>query len=251
MTTAISRWLTTLAAAIVLGVLALFSVAKASEEMRFAYFHFPDFTYTDDDGLPAGSVNEISANLAERAGYRWIGTELPPRRFSAAIARGDEHAAIVTPALLKADHVFVSEEDAATVRLMAYTLEGARPVRSLDDLQGRAAILRFGYSYGGIRSFFDEPRNGVVITGEAHSTKQAVDMLAAGRGDVLLEYPNHIRHLPAERKLVRLIGHDLRRIPLFLIVSKRAPSAEEKFTRLSAALRAFNREKRDPGLLTD
>lgn len=110
------------------------------------------------------------------------------------------------------------------VELRAYHRNDRPTIKNIADLKGQKVITIKGYSYGPLQSFFNNEKNNLSIY--AASTHQsAFAMLAAGRGDFVIDYEG-----PSIKALEKHPNRDLsyavlKNLNLYLVLNKKQPHA--------------------------
>ena len=179
----------------------LCSAALASDDpgrtLRIGYVEFPPFQYQDENGNPAGSVVDLTRQVAAEAGYGVDFTPIPIGRVYLYLKNGQIDAwlgLIGVPDLKGA--VIESDASPLTIELRAWFFEGTPPFSSLDDLDGKTLILIAGYTYGGLLEVLE--RDPQIRIYEAPDHQAALQMLAKGRGNYLLDYRQPVEAMLAD-----------------------------------------------------
>ncbi|QQP87658.1 transporter substrate-binding domain-containing protein [Skermanella sp. TT6] len=202
--------------------------------LKVVYVELPPYTYTDPDGTPKGSLIELTRKVAADAGVEFTAESVPARRLFQGIAAGeyDMFIGIKTPEAFQGTTV-ASRSVIARIDLHAWSFGAVPEIRAKEDLAGKQVIVLTGYSYGGWRSYFEDPANGIQMV-EARAPEQALQLLVAGRAPILLQY-----ELPMERALGGKRPPDLRSslissLDCHFVVSLKRPDAAELVGRLDA-----------------
>lgn len=212
---AAGRWLRLLGAGCVLGLAPVLAAAgtpdfpRGTEIVRIAYTEFPPFTYRNELGQPAGSLIELTRQVAIEAGYRPEFVNLPVSRINLYLRNGkvDLSVGLSGVPVLKND-VLESVITPSVVQLSAWYTEGTPALTHFDDFQGKAVIVISGYTYGGLLEHLSR-LPGVRIT-EAPHHRSAVDMLRRGRGDYVLDYRQPVRQVLEETDSIPVYESEVR-----------------------------------------
>ncbi|WP_323750397.1 substrate-binding periplasmic protein [Marinobacter sp.] len=167
---------------------------RDSDTLRVAYMEFPPVTYQNALGEPEGDMVDVTRKVAKEAGYKLEFLYLPVSRANLYLKNGSIDFALAltgVPALQGA--VIDSEISLVSVVLSAWHLEDHAPITHMDDFRGKVVIMINGFTYGGLRSWF-ERQDDIRIT-DAPGHRSAIDMLKRGRGDYLLDYRDPVREV--------------------------------------------------------
>jgi polar amino acid transport system substrate-binding protein len=198
-----------------------------AQGIKAAYVELPPYTYTDAAGSAQGSLVDLLAKVSADAGYTYTAESAPARRLFQGVADGqyDMFIGIKTPEAFQGTTV-ASNSVIAKIELHAWGIGNVPPIKAKEDLAGKQIIVLTGYSYGGWRTFIDDPANGVKVI-EARTPEQALQLLKAGRAEVLLQYA-----LPMAQALTSIPTPDLKSVLIssldchFVVSLKRADAAE-------------------------
>lgn len=203
--------------------------------LKVVYVELPPYTYTDPDGTPKGSLIELTRKVAADAGVEFTAESVPARRLFQGIAAGeyDMFIGIKTPEAFQGTTV-ASRSVIARIDLHAWSFGAVPEIRAKEDLAGKQVIVLTGYSYGGWRTYLDDPANVVQLI-EARTPEQALQLLTAGRAPILLQYA-----LPMERALAAQPTPNLQyalisSLDCHFVVSLKRPDAAELVAKLDAS----------------
>lgn len=197
---------------------------------------FPDYSYLDDQGTPAGVLIDLTRLLLERAGYPARLRILP----SARIWRGLEHGEVdLWPGLVNKpgldDFTVLTERDLAQVAINLYYLPGQARPSWPEDLRGKRLILITNYTY--IKSLLvrlQDPALGLSFASSMSHTG-AVEMLLRGRADFLLNYRAQVDPVVANLGLEPLPFIEIAEHPMRFVLSRQSGFAEQLKTDLDRA----------------
>lgn len=200
------------------------------------YLEFPPYSFTNAAGEPEGSIITLTRRLLQQAGYRGEFRPAPSARLYAGLANGSINLWPGAPGVpqLKGK-TLESRFQLAEVSLNLYYRAGTPAPQLPRDLQGRHLILLTGYTYRPpVSDWLGDP------TLNLHSSRtsnhaSALAMLAAGRGDYLIDYQSPIEREQKAQQLPPLPFISLHRLPIKLIFSKAAPGSERLRTALDQA----------------
>lgn len=227
--------------ALVTGCLATPVDAADRPVMRGAYIEFPPLAYTTDSGALEGSFIDLVEAIADRAGYdiHWQG--LPIERVYLYLKQGEIDfwpGSAGVPELAP----FTMETDFFTgsIRLNAYTREGAEPVLDIDDLRGKSLILIRGYTYFRLLDpLKEDPRTHITV---APSHLSAIRMLAFKRGDYLINFQSPMENTLESFPFPGLRHDNLLSWPTTLVFSHKASGSGQMVQDMNRAWQAMKAE---------
>ncbi len=222
--------------------------ATAAEPPELEYV-YPDqsvwTTRRDAAGDPVNPLLGFASALMARAGLAWHGRGYPAARMFERL--GDRPALfsilVASPAL--AACCLISRRPVAAAEVRVWRKATTAPVGRREDLINKTVITIRGYSYGGLLGFLREPRHHIVTSATARHDS-AFAMLAAGRGDYLLDYPGPAAEVLAEHPVAGLVSDTLLRLDVHLVLSRGYPDAAAVMARLEAIAETLLAESPPP-----
>ncbi len=215
---------------------------------------FPTGWMLDTHGEIGGKRPEMFGEIANHAGYNWIGKLFPAKRLMQSIAEGtvDLSMLVKNPLLDKPDLILTSSEPIYTENLNIYGLKDSPPVEYRNDLQGKRIVVMRGYGYGGFKTWLDDPANQVELY-EVDTFEQAISVLIKRDLDYALLYDlnfeaglntlliNENEALLDQAKAFTLT--EWSKVPVFFHLSKKAlPDADQVLTRLMYSFHELQKE---------
>ncbi|WP_161785933.1 substrate-binding periplasmic protein [Halopseudomonas pelagia] len=202
--------------------------SDAPQLVEVGIMAFPDYSYLDKQGAPAGAMVDLTRLLLDRAGYQANLRILPSARIWRGLEDGDVHLwpGIVNKPGLD-DFTLLTERDLAQVWINLYYLPGRpRPVWP-GDLQGKRLIVITNYTY--IKSLLDrlqDPALGISFASSI-SHAGAVEMLLRGRADFLLNYRAQVDPIVASMGLEPLPYIKIAEHPMRFVLSRQSGFADQ------------------------
>lgn len=204
-------------------------------KLRIGYIEFPPFTYTDDNGRPAGILIDMASKVYPEAGYGYEAASYPVRRLASYIGSGDLDIWMGLKTLPEFEgKAFIGKTVVAELVLRAYFKGKKQPIITREDMNGKSIIVMRGYSYGGWITYIEDPKNHINYI-KANKHDAAFNMLLAGRADYLLDYRE-----PSEMALQKISIPDLSfnlisALPCYFVVSRKTPHGQDVIDRLEKA----------------
>jgi polar amino acid transport system substrate-binding protein len=232
--------------ALCLGALALPGPAQAQEPLRIAYPEFPPFHWRDGQGRMAGFFHEIIVEAVQRRlGIPAVWTPLPWARCQASVREGSADAILTVPTAERLEYAAASPEPFYSKRMNVFTTSGhprlaeIRALARLEDIRA-AGFTVVTYSENGWSKANVEPLG--ITAHTANSLQSVWRMLAAGRGDLVIEWPPaawpDIRALGLEPEIIQTEAV-MASMPFHLLVGRNSPHAGilPEFSRAIRAMR--------------
>lgn len=209
--------------------------------IRGSFIEFPPLAYTTDDGQVKGSFIDLAEDVAARAGYDIHWQELPIERVYRYLENGSIDMWLGTAGVPELQpYTHETDFHTGSVRLNAYSREGAAPISGVEDLQGKRVILIRGYTYWRILDHLKDDPDTVVTVAPSH--RSAVRMLAFKRGDYLINFQSPMDNILEDHPLPGLRRDSLLSWPLTLVFSQMAPGTDRMIEDLNSAWRAMQEE---------
>jgi polar amino acid transport system substrate-binding protein len=226
------RFLSMAAAAILLTIT---HTPVQAQVIKAAYVELPPYTYTDAAGTPQGSLIDVLAKVSADAGYTYTAESAPARRLFQGVVDGqyDMFIGIKTPEVFQGTTV-ASRSVIARIEMNAWGIGTAPDIKAKEDLAGKQVIVLTGYSYGGWRTYLDDPANGVQLI-EARTPEQALQLLTAGRAPILLQYALPMAQALATHPTGDLKSTLISSLDCHFVVSLKRPDAADLVRKLDAS----------------
>lgn len=222
-------------AIIILSVLCWFSPANSANRIIVGYIEFPPVFSTGSDGSPEGILIDLGRNVLKQAGYTGIFKSYPAKRMALYLAEGEIHLWLGLSTLPEfRGTTYTGTSTLLSIEMRAFTVTGAPPVKTQDDLKGKSILLMRGYSYGGWIEYIKNPANHITYR-ELNTHESAFLALNRRKYDYLLDYK-----MPSDAALKKiqidtLAYNTISSFDAKFVVSKKAPDAENLLKRLESA----------------
>lgn len=209
--------------------------AVFAETLRLGYIEFPPYTYTKENGEPAGILIDLAKKVYPEAGFDFTATSYPVRRLANYICSGDLDVWMGLKTLPEFEgKTYTGKAVITELVLLSYTRGSKPPIHKKEDLSDKSVIIMRGYSYGGWISFIEDPANKVNYI-NANKHEAAFKMLLAGRADYLLDYKDPSEKALETVKVPDLSSNLISSFPCYFVVSKELKNGQEIIDRLDKA----------------
>lgn len=169
----------------------------ADRSLTVGYVDFPPYQFRNASGQPDGRFVELTRKVAREAGYDLKFVYLPTARVyyyleSGAIDLWQGFAD--NPEL--GDRVLESDTNPLRVAYGVWYLSDTPEPDHFNDLYGQTLITITGYNYAGLATYLSHTDHIRAINTNNH--RSALEMLARGRGEYLLDYQEPVLNLLME-----------------------------------------------------
>ena len=194
--------------------------------LQTGYFEFPGLTYTDENGNPAGFVNDITIKVLDHAGIPYELKSYPAARLYQNLQEGKLHLFNGVSAIpVVAQSTIASELRLFPIEMRVYWHGDLPEIAEKEDLIGHSVILVRGFTYKDWGAWIRAGDQDIDFF-DTNTHESAFGMLQKGRAEYLLNY----KYIDFE-VLEQVEIPDLVTKPLFLWwcafnIHKDAPNAE-------------------------
>lgn len=225
---------------IMFSILSWFSPAIGSEQIRVGYIEFPPVFSTGREGLPEGILIDLGRRVLKQAGLTGIFKSYPTKRMSRYLAAGEIHLWMGLSTLPEFNETaYIGESTLFSIELRAYTITGAPPIKTKDDLNGKSILTMRGYSYGGWVDYIEDPVN-KITTHKLDTHISAFQALSRGKFDYLLDYRMPSDEALKQIELDNLTFNTISSFDAKFVVSKKAPDAKKLLKKLEATFQELS-----------
>jgi len=205
--------------------------AYAEPPLRIAYPDFPPFHYTDKQGNLHGFFYEIiNEAVQNRMGVKVVWNSYPWIRCQENVRNGIEDALLTVPTAQRSEYTRTHAHPFWVKELHIFTsayhpqLRGIMKLKTLDDLKrGNFSVIT--YSGNGWHRNAITPRG--ILSYETSDLKSVWHMLAAQRGDIVIEWPYAANlEIRAQSHVGQIIdtGIALDKMPFQLLIRTDSPN---------------------------
>lgn len=194
----------------------------------------------DERGEPENPLLRLAAVLFAKAGVPWHAKGYPAARMFEHLRNGSAEFSMLVKAPVLQECCLVSRKPVARTEIRIYRSAEKAAVKSRDDLVGKRVITILGYSYGGLLTFIDDKKNGIV-NNVAETHESALAMLERGRADYLIDYTGPVTEVLALHPVKNLAFDVLDRLEVHLVLSRKRVDAPQLMARLEAIAESLDK----------
>ena len=213
-----------------------------AEPLELGALDFPPFYFVKSSKHVEGLMIDIITKILKRASIDFIVRGYPPKRLYQNIADGktniwvgNKNVSVYEGKIIHSDFPIIQ------VELRVYTIGDKELPSKKEGLRGKNIITMRGYSYGGMIKFLEDPEN-KISSDPTSSHKTALLKLKAGRADYLLDFKYPVSKELETTEVENLKYSILFKIPIYIIVSKKTPNAEEILQKMVKAYHQLKKE---------
>ena len=210
----------------------VFPHAIRAQEIKAGMLIFPLYCVDNGDQPQTGIYLDVMKKTLQHAGVRYQLKIYPAKRLYTNLGNGETDLYLgIKGAPEYEGKVLYSKTSISKIQMRIYAVGDTPLPLTKEDLRGHKISTIRGYSYGGLVSYFSDPKNNIdtALTAEHLASFQ---MLKNNRVDYVVNYKH-----PSEAVLENLYIPNLKytnfySVDVFFIVSKTTPNAAEIIQKL-------------------
>ncbi len=206
-----------------------------SQEIKAGTTSFPPFYVVNDDQSASGIYLDIMEQSLKHAGLSYCLDIYPTKRLYRNLGIGETHLFLGIKGSPEYDNNVLYSKTAISQIQMRIYAKGSTPLpHKKEDINNRSIITMRGYGYGGLVSYFADPKNNIEVT---TTTKHRASflMLKNNRADYVINYKHPSETALAGLKISGLKYTNFYDAKVYFIVSKETPNAEVVMKKLEQA----------------
>jgi len=136
---------------------------SAEDTIKIGYIEFPPL-FSTVNGIPQGELIALTHRVLEKAHLKGELKSYPVKRMTQLLVDGglDLWVGLSTIPDFK-NRTLVGATKLSTITLRSYFLGKTKEIREIENLRGHSVIVIQGYSYGGLISQLEDPKNGITL----------------------------------------------------------------------------------------
>ena len=225
-------------------ILSVFALALSSsliqaQEIKAGMLIFPPYFVDNGDKPPSGIYLDVMVSTLQHAGLKYHIDTFPAKRLYLNLGSGETDLYLgIKGAPEYQGKVLYSKTSISKIQMRIYATNDTPLPVTKEDINGHRISTIRGYSYGGLVSYFSDPKNNIdtALTAEHLASFK---MLKNKRVDYVVNYKH-----PSEAVLKNLYISNLKytnfySVDVFFIVSKTTPNAAEIIQKLEDSYLEF------------
>lgn len=206
-----------------------------SLEIKAGIISFPPFYVVNPDQTLSGIYLNILKKTLKHAGLKYRIDVYPPKRLYRNLSKGITELVLGIKGSPEYDNnVLYSTTEISQIQMRVYATGNTKLPIIMKDINNHKIVTMRGYSYGGLVSYFEDPKNNIEVTLTSEHRSSFL-MLKDHRTDYVINYKH-----PSETALENIEIKDLKYtnfydVKVYFIVSKALPNAEEILRKLEQA----------------
>lgn len=198
--------------------------------LQWGFVHFPPLIYRDTDGTYKGDLEVLMSEVSHFSGIPYIPMQFPNIRAIFNLNQQKVNFAIGVKTLVSEENnFFISAFPIAKMQLRVLWRKDSSPIKAIDDLAGKKLVLLNGYTYGGLRTKFEQ-LSGSFMDVEHHN--RAIAAIKFNRADYALVYKTASEYSIAVVGQAEFEHTTLGEVELYFILDRNVPQAEQIMKKL-------------------
>lgn len=230
--------------AIVFAFVLLLCPSAFPEPLEIGIIDFPPYYVLGKNGrVEGGLFVEMLDKIFARAGIEHSFAGYPPKRLYLNVGKGTTPVWMGTIGVAEYDgKTFVSPEKIAEINLQVFAINPLAPLpQKIGDLNGKSVITIFGYNYGGVIKYLEDPANRISLE-PAKTHESAFMMLQLSRADFVLDYAEPASEALSKLRIEGLKHSPITVLPIYIHVSKTLPDGQKIMDKLMKAREELKKE---------
>lgn len=196
---------------------------------------FPPFYVVNGDQSASGIYLDIMEKTLQHAGIKYRLDIYPTKRLYRNLGNGETELFLGIKGSPEYDKdVLYSSTAISQIQMRIYAIGDTPLPKTKEDINNHKIITMRGYGYGGLASYFADPKNNIEMTSTSKHRSSFL-MLKDKRADYVINYKH-----PSESALANLEISDLKYTnfydaKVYFIISKALPNANEVLRKLEIA----------------
>lgn len=220
--------------------------AQCAEPLEVGLLNFPPYYVLENESKVVGGYwYDFLKTMLDRTGLEYTFKGYPPKRLYNNVGEGVTKIWMGTTGVAEYEgKVLVSPKAISEINMELYTMgaEDSLP-KSVEELKGKSLITIRGYNYSGLIKELSDPKNNIKLE-TANTHEAAFQMLQAGRASFLLDYIEPASETLAKLSFPAVNKTSLKRVPIYIMVSKTLPDAQTIMDKIMKTYEALNLENK-------
>lgn len=204
-------------------------------EIKAGIINFPPFFIARPDQTFSGIYLDIMEKTLQHANIKYHIDAYPTKRLYHNLKNGNTELFLgIKGSPEYDDHVLYSEAEISQIQMRIYAIGNIPLPSRKEDINNHRIITLRGYSYGGLISYFTDPKNNINVTSTS-SHRSSFLMLKDRRADYVINYKHPSNAALKNLDIPGLKYSSFYNAKIYFIVSKKLPNAKEILNKLEQA----------------
>lgn len=204
-------------------------------EIKAGVINFPPFFIINSDQTVSGVYHDIVKKTLLRAKMKYRLDTYPTKRLYHNLKSGETELFLGIKGSPEYDkHVLYSTMAISQIQMRIYAVGNTPMPNNKEDINNHRIITLRGYSYGGLISYFTDPKNNIDVTSTSNHRSSFL-MLKEQRADYVINYKHPSNAALKNLDIPGLKYSSFYNAKIYFIVSKALPNAEQILQRLEQA----------------
>lgn len=221
-------------------------MAAQAAPIEVGALNFPPYYELENESkVTGGYFVDFLKTLLTRAGIEHKFSGYPPKRLYTNVGDGTVQLWMGPVGVPEFEgKVLVSPKQISEINMEVYTMGSVESLpKTIDDFKGKSVITIRGYTYGGMITALNDPKNNIKVE-VANTHEAAFQMLQAGRAIFLLDYIEPATETLAKLKFPNINKRSIKTLPIFILLSKTLPDTQGTMDKIMKAYEKLNAESR-------
>jgi polar amino acid transport system substrate-binding protein len=203
--------------------------------IKAGMFNFPPFYVVNPDQTLSGIILDIMEKTLQHAKIDYSLDIYPAKRLYRNLKSGETGLFLGIKGSPEYEgHVLYSEAEISQIQMRIYAIGNIPLPSRKEDINNHKIITLRGYSYGGLISYFTDPKNNINVTSTS-SHRSSFLMLKDRRADYVINYKHPSNAALKNLDIPGLKYSSFYNAKIYFIVSKKLPNAKEILNKLEQA----------------
>ena len=215
--------------------LVLSSSSIRAQEIKAGILIFPPYFVEHEDKPPSGIYLDLMEKTLLHAGLTYQLSIYPAKRLYTNLGSGETDLYLgIKGAPEYQGKVLYSKTSISKIQMRVYAT-GATPLPvTKEDINGHSISTIRGYSYGGLVSYFSDPKNNIDVSATAEHLA-SFQMLKNKRVDYVVNYKHPSETVLKNLSIPKVKYTNFYSVDIYFIVSKSTPNAVEVLQKIEDA----------------
>lgn len=210
----------------------VFPHAIRAQEIKAGMLIFPPYFVDNGDQPPSGIYLDVMKKTLQHAGLSYQLKIYPAKRLYTNLGNGETDLYLgIKGAPEYEGKVLYSKTSISKIQMRIYAVGDTPLPLTKEDLQAHKISTIRGYSYGGLVSYFSDPKNNIDVAATAEHLSSFL-MLKDKRVEYVVNYKHPSETVLENLSIPKIKYTNFYSVDVYFIVSKSTPDAAEILQKL-------------------